>query len=93
MRAAFARLGGKLALQPSCHGVVQVMVVTAHLGTRDSRNLHRLIDILCTLLLTYPNSKCPPSWGGERGGSRLSVSSNIVQVERADLGHGLGSEA
>lgn len=59
LRAAFTRLGGKLTLQPSCHGVVQVMVITARLSTRDPRNLHRLISILCTLLLTYPNSRRP----------------------------------
>lgn len=93
MPAAFARLGGKLALQPSCHGVVQVMVIRVRLSARDPRNLHRLIYILCTLLPTYPNSKCPHPGIGGRAGSRLSVSSNTVRVERADLGHGLGFEA
>lgn len=93
MHTAFARLGGKLALQPSCHGVVQVMVITARLSTRDPRNLHRLIYILYTLLLIYPNAKCPHPGVGTEMAAAFSVSSNIVQVEWADLGQGLGFEA
>jgi len=62
------------ALQPSCHGVVQVMVTAAHLGMGDPRNLHGLIYILYMLLLTYPNSRCPcPRVGREAAAVEVSL--------------------
>lgn len=37
--------GREPARQPSCRGVVRVMVIAAQLSMRNPRNLHRQIDI------------------------------------------------